>query len=257
MKAAHRDGIARLARGNPTPLIDSESVAELQACRKDGAELWIELRLAKVTSRDRGQFALAVIRDITIRREAEAAREAAIKELKRLQDELHQPNQQLELISRTDHLTGLWNRRHVEEHLDMALSASRRHDRHLSTLLLDVDDFKGVNSRHGHQIGDVTLREIATRLRDNARAEDTLGRWGGDEFLVVLPDTALTEARAAAERLRVAVAASPVRTRNADIPVTISIGVAGCTTSDKGRVLADADRALSRAKDAGRNRAST
>lgn len=257
MRSAHREGINRLARSEPTPLIDSESMVELSARRRDGSELWIELRLAHLAGPNRGRFALAVIRDITIRREADAARDKAIRELREVRLELERRNEELELISRTDHLTGLWNRRHVEESLEKALSASRRHDGQVSVLLLDVDEFKSVNTRFGHPVGDVALQEIAARLRDKVRTEDTLGRWGGEEFLVVLPDASVSEAFAAGERFRAAVGAEPVSAATAEIPVTISAGVACSRSGDKEGLLADADAALSRAKSAGRDRLST
>ena len=256
MKEAHRDGIARLARGEPTPLIDSESVVELPACRKDGGELWIELRLAHVAGRRQGQFALAIIRDITIRREAEAARAAAIEELERLRHELEERNDELDLISRTDYLTRVWNRRHVEEHLAMAVSAARRHGRGLCVLLLDVDRFKDINTRHGHLAGDATLRELARRFQESIRTEDTLGRFGGDEFLVILPDTSLDDAFNVAERLRQAVADTPITIDGVELHVTLSAGVAACSSADSQQLLGDADSGLGRAKAGGRNRTS-
>lgn len=250
MRADHRAGMSRLAKSDPTPLIDSETIVELPARRKDGTELWIELRLAHITGPSDGRFALAVIRDISIRREADAAREAVLREMEELRLELEQRNRDLDVMSRTDHLTKLWNRRHVEEHLTMALSASRRHQRAVSVLLIDVDEFKAINDGHGHQAGDRMLREIAARLRTAVREEDTLGRWGGDEFLVVLPDTDSEAAIATAERLRAAVADSAVT-------VTISVGVAVAVSGDRDALLADADAALARAKQSGRDRSAT
>jgi diguanylate cyclase (GGDEF)-like protein/PAS domain S-box-containing protein len=257
MRAAHRAGMERLAHGEPTPLIDSETIVELPARRKDGTELWIELRLAHITGPDEGRFALAVIRDISIRREAEAAREAVLQEMDALRLQLEQRNRELDVVSRTDHLTRLWNRRHVEEHLTMALSASRRHERPVAVLLLDIDEFKAVNDGHGHQAGDRVLREIAARLRTAVRGEDTLGRWGGDEFLVVLPDTTTEAAIVAAERLRAAVAATPLEVAGAEVSVTISVGVAVAVSGDEDGLLTDADAALARAKQGGRNRCAT
>ena len=254
MRAAHREGMSRLALAEPTPLLDTESVVELPACRRDGTDLWVELRLAHVQGPGDGRYALAIIRDITIRREAEAARVTAVQELERLGAELEQHNRELDRVARTDHLTGLWNRRHVEEHLTMAISAARRHQRPVAVMLLDIDDFKSINGRFGHQAGDRTLEVLAARLQGQVRTEDTLGRWGGEEFLVVLPETDATMAVAVAERLRDAIAAEPIAVQDHSVAVTVSIGVAASAMPEHDRLLADADAALGRAKSAGKNR---
>ncbi|MGH9030488.1 MAG: GGDEF domain-containing protein [Acidimicrobiia bacterium] len=169
---------------------------------------------------------------------------------------MEQRNRDLDLLARTDHLTGLWNRRHVDEHLDMAVSAARRHERPLSLLLLDIDEFKSINSRFGHQIGDHALQEVAARLKSHVRTEDTVGRWGGEEFLVVLPDTDTPVALSAAERLRAAIGDEPVRCGGNDLELTVRIGVAGDEPASQDALLTGADGALARAKAAGRNRCS-
>lgn len=256
LKAAHREGLARLASAQPTPLLDSESAVELPAIRGDGTEIWIELRLAHISGPTRGAFALAIIRDITGRREIEAAKDAALSDLKTARDELEQRNRELDMLARTDYLTGLWNRRHVDEHLAMAVSAARRHNRPLSLLLLDIDEFKSINSRFGHQIGDRALQEVAARLKSHVRTEDTVGRWGGEEFLVILPDTDTSVAATAAERLRASIGDELVTCGNDDLELTVSIGIAGDDPLSQDELLTGADGALARAKAAGRNRCS-
>lgn len=250
LRGGHRAGIARLADGQPTPLLDSEATVELRACRKNGTELWIELRLAHITTPRPGSYAVAVIRDITTRREAEAVQQ-------RLQAELHAQNEELERISRTDHLTGLWNRRHIEEHLTMALSAAARHGRPTAVLLIDVDNFKRVNGELGYESGDAVLCVVARRLSQEVRTEDTIGRWGGEEFLVVLPDTGEQVAALAAERLRAVIAATAIDTPAGDTLVTVSVGVAESVDPDYTAVVRSADEALRRAKTNGRNRIET
>ena len=99
-------------------------------------------------------------------------------------------NAELELTARVDVLTGLPNRRHIEEALTGHISATRRHGTPLSILLIDIDHFKAVNDTHGHLAGDQVLRTVAHSLRNSLRLEDLLGRWGGEEFLAVLPATA-------------------------------------------------------------------
>lgn len=138
----------------------------------------------------------------------------------------------------------------------MAVSAARRHERPLSLLLLDIDEFKSINSRFGHQIGDHALQEVAARLKSHVRTEDTVGRWGGEEFLVVLPDTDTPVALSAAERLRAAIGDEPVRCGGNDLELTVRIGVAGDEPASQDALLTGADGALARAKAAGRNRCS-
>jgi diguanylate cyclase (GGDEF)-like protein/PAS domain S-box-containing protein len=257
MRSAHREGMARLARGEPTPLLDSESAVELLACRRDGSSLWVELRLAHISGPEQGRFALAIIRDITIRREAEEAREAALRELRSLRAELEQRNRDLDLVARTDHLTGLWNRRHVEEHLAMAISSAPATSAHSRCCCLMSTGSRVSTVRFGHEAGDRTLQEVAARLKGHVRTEDTLGRWGGEEFVVVLPEISAELAISAAERLRRAIAADQIVVGQHSISVTVSIGVAGGESPEHDLLLAQADAALSRAKTAGKNRSST
>ena len=117
------------------------------------------------------------------------ARVHAALRTKQLQDELRLRNTELDVMSRTDSLTGLHNRRHLEERLEELASLLRRHGGELAVLLVDVDRFKRINDEHGHATGDAVLRTLAHRLRDGIRAEDVPGRWGGEEFLVLLPST--------------------------------------------------------------------
>jgi two-component system cell cycle response regulator len=173
------------------------------------------------------------------------ARVGAATRVKQLQDELRARALELELVSRTDHLTGLANRRHVEEHLRAVLAAALRHDVPAAVLLIDVDHFKAVNDQRGHAAGDQVLVRVAATLSANLRAEDAIGRWGGEEFIVVADRTDKAAAGLLAERLRAAVAAAE--------PVTVSIGVA-CTTEVGLRLVDVADANLYRAKAAGRNR---
>jgi diguanylate cyclase (GGDEF)-like protein len=162
---------------------------------------------------------------------------------------------ELEFISRTDPVTGLYNRRHLEEHLRLVAHGAQRHQHPLSVLTVDIDNFKTVNDRFGHDGGDVVLRVVAERMRADLRADDVIGRWGGEEFVVVLPMTPVGGAVIAAERLRAAVAASSVSLGPAGtVDVTVSVGCASATGGDVADLLRESDGALYRAKTAGRNR---
>lgn len=160
-----------------------------------------------------------------------------------------------------DPLTALFNRRHFEDRLQAELGAAHRHGRALSVLLVDVDNFKGVNDRLGHAAGDEALQAIAAVLRAAVRKEDVLARWGGEEFVIAARETALAGARALAERIRAAVERAPIRGGGEDLPLTVSVGVAvseGRDPYEPGQserdLLGTADRALYLAKQTGRNR---
>jgi two-component system, cell cycle response regulator len=183
------------------------------------------------------------------------ARVSAAVRMKKLQDELRSRNAELHLVSRTDALTGLPNRRLLAERLAEMASASSRHHRPLGVLMLDIDHFKRVNDTAGHESGDLVLREFAHRLQQLPRMEDVVGRWGGEEFLALLPDTDMTGACLLAQRTLAAIATEPFALADGTkVNVTVSIGCAVETTQDADKLVARADAALYEAKSAGRNR---
>jgi two-component system cell cycle response regulator len=151
----------------------------------------------------------------------------------------------------TDQLTGLRNRRYVRRHLDGLLRTEEA-----AVLLVDIDKFKSINDTHGHNVGDVALREVAERLRVQLRAADVVARYGGEEFLAVLTGAPSAYALIVADRLREAIAAEPIRSGDVVLAVTISIGVAvGGPGVPADSLIGAADEALYRAKRDGRNRA--
>jgi len=160
-----------------------------------------------------------------------------------------------------DPLTGLYNRRHLDDRLGSELAAAQRHGRPLSLLMVDIDHFKDVNDAHGHLAGDETLKMVAFVLRGAVRKEDVLARYGGEEFVVIARETGLDGARALAERIRRAVEKSRCSWQGTELGVTVSIGVTvsvGLTEYVPGRsereFVEAADRALYAAKQQGRNR---
>jgi diguanylate cyclase (GGDEF)-like protein len=160
----------------------------------------------------------------------------------------------------TDGLTGIFNRRAFMERAKRELAIARRKRQPLALLMLDIDHFKRINDTYGHAAGDAALVEISRLVGKRLRQQDTFGRYGGEEFCILLPDTEEQGALTLAEALRQAVEATPLSIEQAQVAVTISIGVgvchAGCLgcADDFSRLLNDADRALYQSKAQGRNR---
>jgi two-component system cell cycle response regulator len=181
------------------------------------------------------------------------ARVMAALRVKRLHDALLDANRRLAQQALTDELTGLANRRHGARQLERVIALGVRHGHVLALARVDVDHFKEINDTHGHESGDQVLAEVARRLAAAVRGGDELARWGGDEFVAILPDTDKVGALRAAERLRSAVAAAPIDAAGARLDVTVSVGWAHWAGDTPDDLLARADRALYRAKDAGRD----
>jgi polar amino acid transport system substrate-binding protein len=162
---------------------------------------------------------------------------------------------QLERISITDTLTGLFNRRHLEETFAVEVKRSRRYRRPLSVIIIDIDHFKSVNDTHGHQAGDTVLHQIAKVLDGNSRSCDILGRWGGEEFMLICPETSLSGTAAVAENLRLKIREIFFQTVGTQ---TASFGLATLKDEETGESLIHrADAALYHAKKNGRDRVVT
>jgi len=202
--------------------------------KKDGTVFPVEITARFIHWKGRSVH-IAAIRDITERREAE-------KELERL--------------AITDSLTGLLNRRQFfSESLELFGRALHR-PYELSILMIDLDHFKEVNDQYGHATGDATLQEVARRLKVSVRPTDVVGRYGGEEFAIILPRTDMDETRQIANRLISIIANQPVRVENVMVSVTISMGIAGLeeNVTSLDELLQRADQALYTAKEEGRNR---
>lgn len=158
----------------------------------------------------------------------------------------------------TDPLTELANRRHLETALDRQMALARRNHRPLSVVMFDIDHFKRVNDRHGHDMGDTVLMVMARTLSSHVRASDLPARFGGEEFVLVLPETALAEGIAVAEKIRVAVERLSIPLEDGsqeNLRISVSAGVTVLDPSDDlQELLSRADQALYRAKETGRNR---
>jgi two-component system, cell cycle response regulator len=177
-------------------------------------------------------------------------------ELVRLQGELERKNRLLEEMSSTDALTGLRNRRYLNEILRLDFMRAQRFGGPLSLVMADLDHFKEVNDLHGHAAGDAVLREVAARFLARLRESDVAGRYGGEEFLLVLTGSGLSGAAVAAERWRADIESKPVALEDGTrIPIAVSMGVATYLPhmTDSQHLVRAADEALYRAKQAGRN----
>lgn len=160
-----------------------------------------------------------------------------------------------ELLARTDVLTGLANRRAFDEAAQLEIQRAQRYATPLALVMTDLDFFKAINDKYGHHVGDLVLRNFARILSESVRNVDLVGRWGGEEFAILMPDTDLAEAVRAAERMRVAVADAPL-IEGLDVGYTASFGVAAFrqATPTMDSLLGRADAALYGAKNKGRNR---
>lgn len=185
------------------------------------------------------------------------ARVRAARRIVELQDQLIASRDALEVQATHDILTGLWNRRAIFDILSREIVRSRRQGTYVAVVLADVDRFKSINDTYGHLAGDQVLTEIAHRMAAQLRSYDSIGRFGGEEFMIVAPEGTSSNPQAMAERVRAAIEATPVRLNDRDFRVTASLGVAiggpgGADLQDA--LLRAADAALYLAKQQGRNR---
>ncbi len=229
-------GMAHFAKTGTGPVL--ESVMEFEAIRKDGSLFPAERSVSAFQIGDEF-FAVGILRDITERKKVE-------KELERL--------------ATKDGLTGLSNRRHFVTLAEREMERSKRYGRSLSLIMFDADRFKLVNDTYGHDVGDDVLREIASTVVSELREVDIVGRLGGEEFGVVLPETDLPAAKLVAERLRQSIENRSVGLKQGgDVKFTVSLGVAvyNDVVASFADLLKLADTALYKAKHSGRNRSET
>ncbi|NJD56037.1 MAG: diguanylate cyclase [Nitrospirae bacterium] len=179
---------------------------------------------------------------------------------KRLIRKIAEARQQIETMAITDDLTGLFNRRHLLTRFNQEFERAMRLKKQLGCMMLDIDHFKDINDTYGHPTGDMVLKETAGMIVRSIRAYDIAGRYGGEEFLVVLPDTTFENMLHLADRIRETIAESLHARAGITIkdPVTVSIGIASATTEDSSAndLLLRADNGLYKAKGQGRNRVS-
>ena len=184
-------------------------------------------------------------------------RELELRSMNALQVELQKKNKNLRRKSLIDPLIGTWNRGAIMRILTIEAIRCDKAGVPLSLIVADLDHFKKINDTHGHPAGDSVLVKVASRLRSCIRPQEALGRYGGEEFLIVLPGSSHTTAMAVAERMRLAIASQPETVGSTALSLTISAGVASTDvfpTATTEELISRADMALYAAKDAGRNR---
>lgn len=182
-------------------------------------------------------------------------RDQALAETRASHQREKELSRQLADQARRDVLTGAYNRRHLVEQLDYQINVYLRTRQPFSVVLIDIDHFKRINDTHGHDVGDVVLKGATQVMSAGLREIDIFGRWGGEEFLCILPDTDSCNALICAERLRTALSGAHLIDTNPDLRVTASFGIATCLPDDHADdVVKRSDLALYRAKSEGRNR---
>jgi diguanylate cyclase (GGDEF)-like protein len=189
------------------------------------------------------------------------ARISTAERVVRLESSLKQRNKEIAILSITDPLTKVFNRGYLNDNLPKAIKRATRYRQQLSIIICDIDHFKNVNDKHGHQAGDVVLKFYAQKLNLSLRKDlDWIARYGGEEFIIVLPETDLSGATIAAERFRLLIADMMIPVEDITIKITSSFGIASIShDTDKSYLSTEdlikaADRCLYKAKDRGRNR---
>jgi diguanylate cyclase (GGDEF)-like protein len=185
-------------------------------------------------------------------------RHRGLRQLELATNELRSAKARLEELALLDPLTGILNRRGLQQALSREIRWAARNHSEVQALLLDLDDFKWINDTLGHAVGDVVLKELAHKLKATLRATDYLARIGGDEFLVLLPQTGSVQAREIAEKVRLTVSATPLSLSSGVVKITASLGVARVSekTSSVDQLLSEMHFVLYRSKQAGKNRIS-
>jgi diguanylate cyclase (GGDEF)-like protein len=224
-------------------------------CHSPTQERWFEMRMTRCAHEP--HYIVVAHENITLRKRMESELLHAKQSIETSNAQLRDALEREQQNARTDDLTGLNNRRHVFALARQAFAVAVRYRHPLGAILLDVDHFKGINDRWGHQIGDEVLKHVAGVARHHLRSADILGRYGGEEFIVLLPDSTAEQSKVVAERIREEIGRDSLDTAKGGVAVTISAGVADTTQGGHDgieRLIGLADQALYAAKQAGRDR---
>ncbi|HYR28028.1 MAG TPA: GGDEF domain-containing protein [Thermoanaerobaculia bacterium] len=244
-------------------LVDGASADNAFAVRLDGPRMAVVAGDGKPFSDEQHRLIRELFDVIRMAEESESRYQELEQRMHSLQREnldLTVRNRKLSEVSSRDTLTGLYNRWYVIEKIDSELNRALRHGSPMSLLMLDIDHFKRINDTWGHPAGDQVLRSVGKLLRESCRVYDVPGRYGGEEFCIVLPETKPGNTTVVAERIRKRLEMTSLPCGEASVAVTASIGIAGWDDGSDGEALSPAalidraDRALYSAKSRGRNR---
>jgi diguanylate cyclase (GGDEF)-like protein/PAS domain S-box-containing protein len=230
-----------------------------------GEERTVEIHLSPIALQEK-QVLFAIIHDITGRKQAEPELRRVHAALEIAHRELQESFARVQDLARVDELTGINNRRSLVEFMEREFNVAMRYGPPLTIVMFDIDDFKQINDTFGHSVGDQVLKRLTQVVRAKLRAADAIGRYGGDEFVIVCPHTRAQEALPLAERIHASIASVSIETDNGPLTIGISIGIAQaihngvpCSgeTDTLEHLLRRADKALYAAKQTGKNRTVT
>lgn len=246
------NALAALARCDQR-ILDGAAAAseEIELMVDDQPARYLWLKLPVLGPDGKRQSIASIVHAYSPQQAPAAVQQQTLDRLQQVNRELQQTVAELEQVASTDKLTGIWNRRRLEDCVRREMERFERYKHPLSLLIIDIDFFKAINDQYGHGTGDHVLQLLTTLLQGGLRGADSLARWGGEEFVILCPDTNRATAATLAERLRAQVA----QTRFPDVgQLTVSVGVAECDAGESwGEWFQRADEALYRAKAEGRN----
>ena len=218
---------------------------EFQNVKKDGSEYWVKVIISPIFDKEKSIIAFeSIVQDITLKK--------VLQEFNtKLESEVKKQTQKLKILAITDKLTGLYNRVKIDDELLSNYNYFKEFNENFTVIILDIDHFKNVNDTHGHQIGDTVLIEISKLIQNNVRSTDIVGRWGGEEFMVICPKTDLEHAYSVAQNIRKSIEEyNFARVGN----LTICAGVSDIVSNDSlDSLISKADTLLYEAKHSGRN----
>jgi len=249
---AERD-LSRLKSENIPILSQHPSPTEYKSVQRDGITTDIEvIGTVLCDENNKANGIIYVSRDVTERKQAEETLKQNSKDIEKMNNALIEVNRVLKNRSIRDSLTNLYNHQYINEILEQELLKANITNQHLCVMMLDIDFFKHVNDTYGHQVGDDVLVGTSNIMLHNVRITDFVGRYGGEEFLVILPDIHLEDARQLAERLRLSIQEYDFGVK--DLKITISIGLTQLDSEDGTSIVNRVDTLLYQAKRKGRNR---
>lgn len=220
---------------------------EIENKKKDGTHFWCDANVSVFNHQLYGRVLVAVHSDITERKENE-------EKVNALTADLERQKKQLELLASTDSLTGLLNRRSFTELLESEVIRQQRSNKTFSIVMSDIDNFKNLNDSYGHPFGDAVLINVADTLKAHIREQDSVSRWGGEEFILLLPETDLKGALILSDKIREILEKSDNRFEGTQVTVTATFGISECRPKDNYlESIKRADQALYEGKKAGRN----